>query len=778
MAIRSQLLKHALLGFLVALPGSAFMSGCTTGEFEVGDEEEGSLATTQEALTYTTLWEDNFDGSSLNRANWNVQTSWDERACRSDNNRFNNEIQSYVDDESCGSTGNMCVSGGTLKLVVRHEPTAIEGCNGYWANYSSTRLNSKGKKEFNTTQGQQGIRIEARIKMPAIVAGSWPAFWTLGNDIKQWPILGGDTNDWPDAGEIDIAEVGYAWNSGNDTLATVHYGTNNYSSWDGEFLSSRSGGQTGITSNAWITYAAEWRPGSMTWFKDGVQFGFKDFGDMPNHDFEHPHFILLNFAMGGAGGTTSTPNSALFPSAASYTAQQVMEIDYVKVMAINNDAPQNYALNSTVQAEAGTQVGTQLENGNTTVGFFDGGDSMCFSNVTMNGITGLNMRIASANAGGVVEARLGSPTGTLIGSHTVAATGGWTTWADRSMTVSAQTGVQTLCLKGAGTTAGIMNIDQFVLTGGGGCTPTTCTAQGKNCDTIPDGCGGTLSCGSCTAPATCGGGGTANVCGTSTSYSVNSQVQAEAGVQTGTQLENGNTTVGYFDGGDSICVANVNMAGVTGLNMRIASANAGGVVEARLGSATGTLIGSHTVASTGGWTTWADRSMSVSAQTGVQTLCLKGAGTTAGIMNIDFFTLTGGTADTQVPTTPGSLASSNITSSAITLSWGVSTDNVGVTGYRVYRGTTDLGTTTATSYTFTGLTASTAYTLKVRAFDAAGNLSGEASTSATTSAPPSDTTVPSTPGGLATSNITSTAITMSWSASTDNVGVTGYRIYR
>src|SRR5207244_9689704 len=45
------------------------------------------------------------------------------------------------------------------------------------------------------------------------------------------------------------------------------------------------------------------------------------------------------------------------------------------------------------------------------------------------------------------------------------------------------------------------------------CTPTTCAAQGKNCGTISDGCGGTLTCGVCTAPQTCGGGGVANVCG-------------------------------------------------------------------------------------------------------------------------------------------------------------------------------------------------------------------------------------------------------------------------
>src|SRR5215813_13205186 len=54
---------------------------------------------------------------------------------------------------------------------------------------------------------------------------------------------------------------------------------------------------------------------------------------------------------------------------------------------------------------------------------------------------------------------------------------------------------------------------RIVLGGATTCTPTTCVAQGKNCGTIPNGCGGTLTCGVCTAPQTCGGGGIANVCG-------------------------------------------------------------------------------------------------------------------------------------------------------------------------------------------------------------------------------------------------------------------------
>ncbi|HVJ21654.1 MAG TPA: carbohydrate-binding protein [Polyangiaceae bacterium] len=163
----------------------------------------------------------------------------------------------------------------------------------------------------------------------------------------------------------------------------------------------------------------------------------------------------------------------------------------------------------------------------------------------------------------------------------------------------------------------------------------------------------------------------------------------------------------------------------------------------------------------------------------VSDLASSTAGRTSGTWNNDTTSLrvqTAAAPDTTAPSVPGSLATSGITSSAVTLSWAASTDNVGVTGYRVFRGTTDLGTTTSTSYTFTGLTASTAYALKVQAYDAAGNNSAQASVNATTAAA-ADTTAPSVPGSLATSNITSSAITLGWAASTDNVGVTGYRVF-
>lgn len=86
------------------------------------------------------------------------------------------------------------------------------------------------------------------------------------------------------------------------------------------------------------------------------------------------------------------------------------------------------------------------------------------------------------------------------------------------------------------------------------------------------------------------------------------------------------------------------------------------------------------------------------------------------------------TPDTTAPTAP-TLSASGTTSTTTNLSWTGATDNVAVTGYNVYRGTTLLGsTTTATTYAVTGLTASTAYTFYVQAKDAAGNVSAASNT--------------------------------------------------
>ncbi|MGW4469944.1 glycosyl hydrolase family 18 protein [Nonomuraea sp. NPDC004354] len=140
----------------------------------------------------------------------------------------------------------------------------------------------------------------------------------------------------------------------------------------------------------------------------------------------------------------------------------------------------------------------------------------------------------------------------------------------------------------------------------------------------------------------------------------------------------------------------------------------------------------------------------------------------------------GGGGDTTAPSVPGNVRSTGVTSNSVSLAWNASTDNVGVTGYEIYRGGTLVTTVTGTTHTDTGLTANTAYTYTVRARDAAGNQSAHSTavTATTTGGGGGDTTAPSVPGNVRSTGVTSNSVSLAWNASTDNVGVTGYEIYR
>ncbi|RZT91813.1 putative secreted protein (Por secretion system target) [Ancylomarina subtilis] len=131
--------------------------------------------------------------------------------------------------------------------------------------------------------------------------------------------------------------------------------------------------------------------------------------------------------------------------------------------------------------------------------------------------------------------------------------------------------------------------------------------------------------------------------------------------------------------------------------------------------------------------------------------------------------------DTQAPTSPGNLVSSNITENSFDISWSASADNVAVTAYEVYLNDVLVNTQLSQSYSFSSLNAGTTYAVKVIAKDEAGNSSAAANINVQTIAP--DSQAPTVPANLAVANVSQTGFDVSWSASTDNVAVTAYEVY-
>ncbi len=149
----------------------------------------------------------------------------------------------------------------------------------------------------------------------------------------------------------------------------------------------------------------------------------------------------------------------------------------------------------------------------------------------------------------------------------------------------------------------------------------------------------------------------------------------------------------------------------------------------------------------------------------------------AWVMQVATFKAAGSAPDTTPPSVPAGLSANGVSQSQVNLSWTASTDNVGVTGYKVFRNGTQVGTPTGTSFSDTGLTAGTTYSYTVAASDAAGNVSAQSTAvNGTTQTP--DTAPPSVPSGLSANGVSQTQVNLSWTASTDNVGVTGYKVFR
>jgi GH18 family chitinase/beta-glucanase (GH16 family) len=236
------------------------------------------------ATCWNLVWSDEFNGPSIDAANWNYETGcsgWG-----------NNELENYTN-----AAANSYIQGGNL--VISAINTGGGSCG-----YTSARMTTKGKVHF--TYG----RIEARIQCP-YSQGLWPAFWMLGSDI--------DTVPWPGCGEIDILEM-IGGGTGRDNVC---YGT---AHWDNGGHQ-QSGGNTSVVwparlSDAYHVYAIEWDAVSIKWFFDGVQYYSLNTTAAGMEEFQaKDFFIILNVAVGGTW-PGNPDGTSVFP--------QVMNVDYVR----------------------------------------------------------------------------------------------------------------------------------------------------------------------------------------------------------------------------------------------------------------------------------------------------------------------------------------------------------------------------------------------------------------------------------------------------------------
>jgi beta-glucanase (GH16 family) len=198
-------------------------------------------------------------------------------------------------------------------------------------------------------------------------------------------------------------------------------------------------------------------------------------------------------------------------------------------------------------------------------------------------------------------------------------------------------------------------------------------------------------------------------------YDAQVGVQTEATTDTG-----GGINVGWIDSGDWMqYVVSTSAAGQFVVDYRVASLSAGGAVQLYNGSGAA-LGGATAIPVTGGWQSWATVSSGVlSLPAGTSVIKVQA---TQGGWNFNWmqFRSVDPANDTQPPTAPPNLAGTTTTTTAA-LSWGPSTDNVAVVGYRVYQDGVLVGTTTGLGYNVTGLTSRTSYVFAVSAYDARNN---------------------------------------------------------
>lgn len=203
-----------------------------------------------------------------------------------------------------------------------------------------------------------------------------------------------------------------------------------------------------------------------------------------------------------------------------------------------------------------------------------------------------------------------------------------------------------------------------------------------------------------------------------------------SGIQTETTSDSGGgNNIGWIEDSDWIVFNNVNFgSGANKVNARVATNTAGGTIELRLDSVSGSLIGTVPVTSTGGWQNWVTKTANVSVD-GTHNLYLVFKGSAAGgLFNVNWLQFSNDN-NPGLPAAPQNLSSTGKTTSSISLSWTAST---GAEGYEILRNGNLLTTTTGNTFTDNGLSAGTAYTYSVRAFNSAGSSGASNSVSVTT----------------------------------------------
>jgi chitodextrinase len=209
-----------------------------------------------------------------------------------------------------------------------------------------------------------------------------------------------------------------------------------------------------------------------------------------------------------------------------------------------------------------------------------------------------------------------------------------------------------------------------------------------------------------------------------TSYDSMSGVQSEETADNG-----GGSNIGWINDGDWVAFNNIDFgSGATTVSARVASNTAGGTIELRLSSVSGSLIGTLPVTSTGGWQNWVTETGNVSVD-GIHDLYLVFKGSAAGgLFNVNWLQFSSDNSS-DLPAVPQNLSSTGNTTSSVSLSWNAAN---GADGYEILRDGNLITTTTGTTFTDTGLSASTTYSYTVRAFNSAGNSSASSSVSVLT----------------------------------------------